>query len=273
MAIENEVELLRRLKQLEPDAFEELVRDSSPRLLSSATRMLGNHDEASDAVQEALISAWRNIHQFEGTATLHTWLHRIVVNACLARLRSARSKNEVPLAEEDRALLSGTESPASAWMVYKPDVEKRIAMRRALQRALKKIPEEFRIVLLLRDVEELSSKETAEQLGITDALVRQRLHRARVIMAEMLRPELCAGPELTCGGQVDLLLDYIDDVLPHALQQPVHTHIDGCLTCSNLLSTYRGTIGVSRSITELIHIDQVDEQFVQNTLKTAAARL
>jgi hypothetical protein len=97
---------------------------------------------------------------------------------------------------------------------------------------------------LLRDVEELSSRETAEQLGINDALVRQRLHRARTIMAEALRPELCDGPALTCGGQLDLLLDYIDGLLPAELQEPVHNHIESCPACSNLHNIYRTTIGL-----------------------------
>jgi RNA polymerase sigma-70 factor (ECF subfamily) len=271
MATGHESELLPRLKQGEPKAYEELVRTYSARLLSCAMRILGNAEDARDAVQETLISAWKKIHQFEGTASLYTWLHRIAVNACLARLRSTRSKNEIPLADDERVLVSGMEARPITGSESGPDLEKRTAMRHAIQRALNKIPEEFRVVLLLRDVEELSSKETAEQLGVTDALVRQRLHRARTIMAEMLRPELCAGPGLTCGGRMDLLLDYIDNALPGDLQQPVHDHIHGCPACSNLVSTYRSTIGVPRAMVELIRINQVDEGFILNVVATVAA--
>ena len=265
MADIDDLMLIAKLKQGDPAAFEDMVRRFSPRLLSSATRVLGNPDEARDAVQEALISTWRNIGQFEGTSALYTWLHRIVINACLGRMRSARAKKEVSISDDERPIAAAFEGLRGAWTEVGPNLEKRTAMRHAIQRALRKIPEEFRIVLLLRDVEELSSKETADHLGIPDALVRQRLHRARTIMAEMLRPELCSGPELTCGGQLDLLLDYVDNSLPANLQRPVHDHIESCPACTNLLTTYRTTIGIPRAIVELT-IEEVDAAFVQRII-------
>ncbi len=141
-------------------------------------------------------------------------VHRIVVNACLAVLRTARAKTEVSIETGSRTIALAFEGLPSAWSEPGPSLEKRVAMRQALQRALSSIPEEFRTVLLLRDVEELSSREVSERLGIPDTAVRQRLHRARSAMAELLRPELCDGPERLCGGQLDLLMDYIDNALP-----------------------------------------------------------
>jgi RNA polymerase sigma-70 factor (ECF subfamily) len=249
-----------------PEAFEKLVRDFSPRLLATANRVLRDSDEAQDAVQDALISVWKDIRQFQGTASLSTWAHRIVINACLTRMRSSRAQREVSIADEGSSFSVAFEGLPAAWSEPGPNLEKRVAMRRSIQRALDEIPEEFRIVLLLRDVEELSSRETAEKLGITDALVRQRLHRARTIMAEMLRPELCDGPELTCGGQLDLLLDYIDKLLPADLQQPVHDHIESCPTCTGLLNQYRTTIALPRAVLELTQVPGVEARFVAGTV-------
>lgn len=268
MKYDQDTELLRDLRSRNVDAFEKMVRELSPRLLASATRVLRNPDEARDAVQEGLISAWRNIGQFEGSASISTWLHRIVINACLARLRSSRFSREVAAPDGDHVANSQIAGLPAAWSEPGVGLEKRVAMRRAIQNALDMLPEEFRVVLLLRDVEELSSKETADQIGVSDSLVRQRLHRARTIMAEMLRPELCSGPELTCGGQLDLLLDYIDQALPQELQTPVHDHITGCPACSELLRQYRETVGIPRAIVALT-AEPVDESFVRATIASA----
>jgi RNA polymerase sigma-70 factor (ECF subfamily) len=261
-----DLSLVEGLKASKPEAFEKLVRDFSPRLLATANRVLRDSDEAEDAVQEALISVWKNIAQFQGAASLSTWAHRIVINVCLAQMRSSRAQKEVSIADESSSFSVAFEGLPAAWTEPGPSLEKRVAMRRSIQRALDEIPEEFRIVLLLRDVEELSSRETAERLEIADALVRQRLHRARTIMAEMLRPELCDGPELTCGGQLDLLLDYIDRALPAYLQQPVHNHIESCPTCAGLLNQYRLTIGIPRAVLELTQVPDVDAEFMVGTV-------
>jgi predicted DNA-binding protein (UPF0251 family) len=143
----------------------------------------------------------------------------------------------VRLGYGERPVSLAFEGLPKAWSEPVFSLEKRIAMRRSIQKALNLIPEDFRIVLILRDVEEWSSREVADRLGIPDAAVRQRLHRARTAMAELLRPELCEGPELTCGGQLDLLLDYIDRALPAELQTPVHEHIQGCEACTGLMNT------------------------------------
>ena len=263
---ESESSLLIGLRSGDPASFERLVRSNSARLLATASRILGSERDAQDVVQEALISAWKSIDTFEGTSSLYTWLHRIAVNACLARLRTARSKSEVSIADADRPVSLAFEGLPSAWSHSGPSLEQRLAMRRAIQKALNLIPEDLRIVLLLRDVEELSSHEVSERLGIADTAVRQRLHRARTAMAEVLRPELCGGPELTCGGQVHLLLDYIDNKLPSALQPPVHAHIEGCLACTALLNTYRKTIGIPRAIAGLTSPDDVSHGWISQTV-------
>lgn len=246
----DEQELLDWLRSGDPRGFEQLVRSYGARMLATAARILADEYAAEDVVQDALVAAWTGIHRFEGASALSTWLHRIVVNLSLERLRKDNRRREVKVMDREGASLPFEGIPA-AWSEPGPNLEKRVAMRRAIQRALQAIPDDLRAVLILRDVEELSSKETAQQLGIADAAVRQRLHRARVAMAELLRPELCDGPALTCGGQLDLLMDYLDEALPADLTGPVQDHISGCEPCTDLLATYRQTVGIPRAILDL----------------------
>lgn len=261
--------LLEHLRSGDSRAFEEVVRTYSARLLATASRILGRDRDAQDAVQESLISAWKSIGAFHGASGLYTWLHRITVNACLARLRAASAKSEVSISDSERPVNLAFEGLPMAWSEPGPSLEKRLIMRRSLQKALEMIPEELRTVLILRDVEELSSQEVADRLGVPDATVRQRLHRARSAMAELLRPELCDGRELTCGGRLNLLLDYIDSALPSDLYDPVHGHIQGCETCNSLLQTYRVTIGLPRAIARSTEVGDVNDEWLAATIAKA----
>lgn len=266
---QDESSLLQGLRSGDPASFEEVVRKHGGRLLAVAARILGSEDEAPDVVQEAFISAWRGIAAFEGSSRLSTWLHRIVVNACLARLRAAPVKSEVSLADEEQGVRLAFAGQPSAWFDPGVDLEKRVAMRHAIQRALRLIPEELRSVLLLRDVEGLTSREVADHLGLPDTTVRQRLHRARRAMAELLRPELCTADQLTCGGQLDLLLDYIDGLLSAEMQPQVQNHLDTCAMCASLLGTYRATIAIPRAIAELTAVEDVAGAWVTETVARA----
>lgn len=272
MAMEKEVDLVKALQREDSSAFATFVELLGPRLTASATRMLGSRDEAQDAVQETFLSVWKNIKKFEGASSLYSWVYRILINSCLARLRTARAGKETRFsALEDESKGEEAILKSAVQGQKGPGLEKQIAMRRAIERALQQIPEEFRAVLLLRDVEELSSKEAAELLGIPDSLVRQRLHRARTVMAEILRPELCSGPELTCGGQLNLLMDFIDGLLPAEMSEPVNSHIASCEACSSLLSTYRITIGFPKALRELTIESRLPAEFVGRLLTMVRA--
>ena len=255
-----ELSLIEGLRARRPVSLEQVIAKYAPRLLSTAAR-IGNPDDAEDVVQESLLAAWQSIQQFEGSSSLYTWLHRIVVNRCLARMRTAASKQE---SRSDAA--AALERTLPPWSEPAISLGNQVAMRRTIEAALRQLPEEWRVVLLLRDVEELSSKEAADQLGISDALVRQRLHRARTTMAEILRPELCEGRELTCGGQIDLLFDHLDGCLAAALRAPVGQHVEECVTCNSLAEAYRKTIGVPRLGLSLA-FGRFSEGFVSNTAR------
>ena len=186
--------LLRALREGEERAFETLVREHGARLLAVARRFLRNEEDARDALQDAFVSAYRSLDRFEANSRLSTWLHRIVVNACLMKLRTRRRRPEEAIeAFLPRFLEDGHQArPNAAW---EGDVETLIARSevRALVRAsINRLPETYRTVLLLRDIEELDTAQTARLLGVTANAVKIRLHRARQALRELLDPALRA---------------------------------------------------------------------------------
>ena len=180
--------LLLRLRAGEDEAYQELLRVHGGRLLVVARRLMRNEEDARDCVQDAFLSAFRSLDRFEAKSRLGTWLHRILVNACLMRLRARKRKPEESVdpqtPEFDQyGFRSGPSemSPLSA-----EDLFEREEVREQLRKAIDDLPENHRIVLLLRDIEELDTAETAEQLGMTQGAVKVRLHRARLALKEKL---------------------------------------------------------------------------------------
>jgi RNA polymerase sigma-70 factor (ECF subfamily) len=185
--------LLRRLQAGEDAAYEEFVRVQTPRMLSVARRFLRNEEDARDAVQDAFVSAFRAIGNFEGGSRISTWLHRIVVNASLMKLRSKRRRPEesieelLPRWQED----GHAARPAAAWAAEK--LVEQDEVRKLVQAGIERLPETYREVLLLRDIEELDTQEAAEMLGISTNAVKTRLHRARQALREVIDPALREG--------------------------------------------------------------------------------
>ncbi len=187
--------LVARLRAADEAAFGELVRATGPRLLAVARRLLSDDAEAEDAVQESFLAAFRGIHAFEGGAMLSTWLHRIVVNRALLKLRSRRRHPEAPI---DGLLPCFDEAgqrvtPVLGFEASTDGLIDRRETRLAVRRAIDHLPETHRTVLLLRDIEELDPGEAAEALGITTSAVKVRLHRARQALRTLLEPRLFAA--------------------------------------------------------------------------------
>jgi RNA polymerase sigma-70 factor (ECF subfamily) len=171
-------------------AYEKLVREHSGRMLSVARRFLREEDDARDAVQDAFVSAFRAIGNFEGGARISTWLHRIVVNAALMKLRTRRRKPEESI---DDLLPTWSEDgrpaePAAPWSAER--LLDRDRVRGLVQGGIDQLPDSYREVILLRDIEELDTAEAAEMLGISSNAVKTRLHRARQALRETLDPAL-----------------------------------------------------------------------------------
>jgi RNA polymerase sigma-70 factor (ECF subfamily) len=177
---------LARLKRGDAQAFEELVRRYSGRLLRAARRLLASEEDARDAVQDAFVAAFRAVGDFEASARLSTWLHRIVINASLMKLRTRRRKPEEEIdAYLPRFLEDGHQVESSI-----PWTEPRAELRTIVRDAIERLPEIYRVVLVLRDMEELSTEEAAEVLGATPNAVKIRLHRARQALRTMLDPHM-----------------------------------------------------------------------------------
>ncbi|MFC5719768.1 RNA polymerase sigma factor SigM [Streptomyces gamaensis] len=176
----SDAELLARHVGGDPDAFTELVRRHRDRLWAVALRTLGDREEAADAVQDALVSAYRAAHTFRGQSAVTTWLHRITVNACLDRARKAASRRTAPLAETERLeqLLEPHESAAAP--------AERDAVTRELLRALSALPADQRAALVLVDMQGYPVAEAAQVLGIPVGTVKSRCARGRARLLPML---------------------------------------------------------------------------------------
>ncbi|MCZ3387274.1 MAG: RNA polymerase sigma factor SigM, partial [Actinomycetia bacterium] len=159
----------------DPTAFGTLVRRHRDRLWAVAVRTTGHPEEAADALQDALLKAHRSAASFRGDAQVTTWLHRIVVNACLDRLRRAKARPTVPLPEHD-----------SAHPVEPSDPLGRRELAWEIGRALRTLPDDQRAALVLVDVEGYSVEETAELLGIPTGTVKSRCSRGRAKLVPLL---------------------------------------------------------------------------------------
>jgi len=192
---EHEAGLLARLRAGDEKAYEEMVRRHGGRMLSVAKRMLRNEDDARDAVQEAFLSAFRSIDRFEGGSRLGTWLHRIVVNACLMKLRTRRRKPEEPLDPllPDFLPNGHMARPAEPWREPSDVALERQELRALVLGQIARLPETYRTIVLLRDVEGLDTEEAARALGIGTGAVKTRLHRARLALRELLDPHFRPG--------------------------------------------------------------------------------
>ena len=157
------------------DAFGELIRRHRDRLWAVALRTLGDREEAADALQDAMLSAYRNAAGFRGDAAVTTWLHRIVVNACLDRVRRRQVRATVPLPEA---------GPGEPVQPGDPIADRDTAV--VVHRALAELPVEQRAALVLLDLQGHTVAETAEILGIAEGTVKSRCARGRARLAVLL---------------------------------------------------------------------------------------
>ncbi|MFJ4690894.1 RNA polymerase sigma factor SigM [Streptomyces sp. NPDC088766] len=173
-------DLLARHVKGDPDAFGELVRRHRDRLWAVALRTLGDREEAADAVQDALVSAYRAAHTFRGQSAVTTWLHRITVNACLDRARKAASRKTSPVDDTERLeqLLEPHESASAP--------AERNDLHRQLLEALGTLPPDQRAALVLVDMQGYPVAEAARMLDIPTGTVKSRCARGRARLLPLL---------------------------------------------------------------------------------------
>jgi RNA polymerase sigma-70 factor, ECF subfamily len=170
----------------DPDAFTVLVRRHRDRLWAVALRTMRDREEAADALQDALLSAFRNASGYRGDAAVTTWLHRVVVNACLDRMRRRAVRPSVPLGDTDVPTPTDEQSA----------LENRLDVASALAR----LPEAQRTAIVLVDLQDLSVAEAAAALGVAEGTVKSRCSRGRVALARIFRGEDPEEPTAVGGN-------------------------------------------------------------------------
>lgn len=195
--VDDEAGLIAQLRAGEESAYEHVVRTYGGRLLAVTRRILGSDEDARDVVQDAFLNAFRSVNRFEGNSKLSTWLHRIAVNAALMKLRTRRRKPEQSIETLLPAFLDDGhhQERFQSWDEPVDQVMERAETRQLVRAQIDALPESYRTVLVLRDIEGLDTEETANMLGLTVNATKIRLHRARQALRSLLAPHLAgAGP-------------------------------------------------------------------------------
>jgi RNA polymerase sigma-70 factor, ECF subfamily len=183
---EGERGLLERIRAGDRFACDDCVRQHSPGVYRLALRLMRDEAEAEDVMQETFLSAFKGIHRFDGRATLRTWLYRIAYNAALMRLRGP--KYEFLSVDGAGEPEDGSPIPQQLfdWSRLPEQQLENAELRSEMEKAIKDLPEKLRAVFVMRELEELSTEETAKALGVKAEAVRSRLHRARLWLRERL---------------------------------------------------------------------------------------
>lgn len=195
-AVHDDSELLARLRAGDDLAYEELVRLYGGRMLAAARRILTSEEDAAEVVQEAFLSAFKALPSFQGDSKVGTWLHRIAINAALMRLRGIKRRE----GRIEDLLPSYTENGGFAQMPdpWSEDVDARLLRDEArdqVRARIDELPENYRVALLLRDIEGYSNEELAEALGVSVNAAKIRVHRARQALRTLLDSYVNGGVE------------------------------------------------------------------------------
>ena len=181
-----DVLLVEQAKQGDVQAFEKLVKQYDRQVFRIANHITQNREDAEDVVQDAFLKAYEKLDQFQGNSKFYTWLVRIAVNESLMRLRKRRTGKTISM---DENIETEDGSMPRDFADWGPDPEAQYGqseMAEILKKTIQGLPQGFRVVFVLRDVEGLSTEETAETLGLSIPAVKSRLLRARLQLRERL---------------------------------------------------------------------------------------
>jgi len=191
LELKNEVELARDLVEGKPGAFDQFVELYRSKLFHYSFMICGHREDAEEVAQETLMNVFEHLDQLREPERVRSWVFRIAKNACLMKRRKSVFAPTEELSLDELMPVSGMDGgqvkiQIADWSAL-PDAEVlRSELRRQLDQAIAELPEIYRAVMLLRDVEELSTQESAEILGITEDTVKTRLHRARLAVRQKL---------------------------------------------------------------------------------------
>jgi RNA polymerase sigma-70 factor (ECF subfamily) len=182
----DDMALVHACKNGDATAFEELVRRYDSRLLRIAQHITHNREDAQDAVQEAFLKAFRKLSQFQENSQFSTWLTRITVNESLMKLRKQRSIKEVSFDADSQSEEDAAPFDFADWTPNPEALYRGSELRSILRSELQELRPSLRVVFVLRDIEELSTEQTAAVLELTPIAVKARLWRARIQLRERL---------------------------------------------------------------------------------------
>lgn len=194
---ELEKKLIKKCKAGDIDAFEQLIGGHQKRVYNIALRIMGNEEDAKDMAQEALLRAYRSIGGFKEQSAFSTWMYRIVTNVCLDEIR--RRKNENVTVIENISETEGGEALNASSKEDTPEKQyERLEQRQIIEAAIKELNEEYRSVIVLRDIQGFSYEEISVILQCSSGTVKSRINRARNILKDKLKSRL----ELSYGNSV-----------------------------------------------------------------------
>jgi len=189
--LELEAEYIRRVLAGEKHLFHDLIRPCERSIYFLLFSLLKNETEAEDVAQETVIKVYQNLDKFRGDSQFRTWVLSIARNEGLGRLRKIGNRREDSLdAETDEQGGDFTPAILTSWREIPADALQQKELGAILRKAIERLPEIYRNVVLLRDIEEMDIRETAAALGISETSVKVRLHRARAMLQRSLAPQL-----------------------------------------------------------------------------------
>lgn len=193
--------LVERAKKGDVGAFEQLISQHQKTVYNIAYRLTGNHEDASDVAQEAFIRAYSSLPDFRGDSSFATWLYRIVNNACLDELRK-RKRQRVTYIDQTVAMEDGEVTRQIADPADGPEEAlERVEIQRVVQESISQLEEEYRIVLVMRELQGYSYNEIADTLGINLGTVKSRLNRARNALKEKFGALELLAPRVVYSGR------------------------------------------------------------------------
>jgi len=184
--VSEELALVQAAKNGDDSAFEDLVRRYDRNVFRIAQHITQNREDAEDVVQDAFLKAYSNLEQFQGQSKFYTWLVRIAVNEALMKLRRRRPERVVSLDEDVKTEEDSVPREIADWSPNPEQLYKQAELKDILTRTIQGLPPSFRTVFVLRDVEGLSTEETADALDLSIPAVKSRLLRARLQLRERL---------------------------------------------------------------------------------------
>jgi len=184
-------DLLKRIHRDEPGAFEHFVQAFGDRIFAFGMRVCGDREDAQDVAQDTLLQAFRSLKTLKEPKAIRSWLYRVAANACLMKRRkSSGAKRELSLEELQPRLDGPAGSEIPDFRPLPEENASREEMRTAVHGAIRELPKHYRIVLVLRDMEQLTTRETAEALELPEPTIKMRLHRARLMVRQSLESTL-----------------------------------------------------------------------------------